>query len=108
MTLDEQIAAAFADSEMVTKAELKAALAEFAAQISTSVGAAVAEEVAKAAPAREAGAGRAAVVETEDPREANPVDYVIKKARKGEALDDTDKMIAWAIMESGLKEGMKD
>lgn len=108
MTLDEQLAAAFADSEMVTKAELKAALAEFAAEISRGVGAAVAEEVAKAAPQREAGAGRVGVVDAEDARDADPVNFVIKKSRKGEALDDTDKMIAWAIMESGLKEGMKD
>lgn len=102
--------------EYVTPAALTEVLKGFASTLSAEVSKVVTEtvaaEVAKAMPvAREQGAGRVGEVATEDPRDANPVSYLAKKAaaavEAGQPLSDEDKSLAWALTRQVILDGMR-
>jgi len=42
----------------------------------------------------------------QDPRDANPLQYLLQKARSGGDYDETDKQIIWALTVRGLTAGM--
>jgi hypothetical protein len=99
----------------VTPEQLTAALSGFATEVSKALAAemakvqqAVTEQVEKALPVREAGAGRAGVENTADPRDENPVAYLVAKARSEGGLSPEDKKLAWAITKSVIADGMRE
>jgi hypothetical protein len=59
-------------------------------------------------PVQKASAGRRSTIQssTSDPREDNPLRYLLQKSRKGEELDVTDKAIAWGLTLKALTQGM--
>lgn len=110
---------------IVTKAELSTVLREFGTQLTETITSSVAaklDEVKKAAPApaeatdeEEAAAAPVAkasrkgtVSGASDPREDNPVRYLIQKSRKGESLDDLDRALVWGLTFKGLAQGMSN
>lgn len=106
-TKQEPVEATKAQPQFVTVEQLQSVLSGFAAEMAKSVGAAVAEQVEKALPVREPGAGRAGVESGESELEANPVAYLAKKARTSEGLSQDEKNLAWAITYSVISDGMK-
>jgi hypothetical protein len=96
-----------AQKAFVTPEQLQAVLAGFATEVAKAVGTAVAEQVEKALPVREPGAGRAGTeTPAEDPREKNPVAYLAAKAASDRTPE--DKALAMAITKAVIMDGMRD
>lgn len=74
----------------------------------TEVQTAVAEQVEKALPVREPGAGRAGVEQgpEEGSIESDPVAYLARKARTDEGLSQEEKDLAWALTKQVITDGM--
>jgi hypothetical protein len=94
----EDAAKVEAQANFVSKADLEAAFTAFGEQFSATV----AEQIEKALPvARPEGAGRVGETTPEDPREADPVAYIAKKAAADRT--DEDKALAWALTQAAIK-----
>lgn len=116
---------------VVTRDDFNTALGAFKEGLLTEVKNVVADAVQKAQPAPvpeeddepvRKGAGRKGTIpaasDSTDPREANPVGYIVRKSRTVEQnphgfevpgykkFDPTDKAIAWAVTLKGLTQGM--
>ena len=99
--------------QFVTPAQLQTVLSGFAEQVSKAVAEAVAtqvaEQVEKALPVtREQGAGRVGTENAEDPRESDPVAYLVAKSQSEGGLSDEDKRLAWALTKAVITDGMRD
>lgn len=96
------------DAQTITKAELGEALQEF----KTLLLGEVSNEVKKALPVQDPdyrgeGVGRKGTIpQTADPREADPANYLIQKAEKGEEWDLTDKQIVAGLTLEALLSGL--
>jgi hypothetical protein len=90
----------------VTKADLKELFDGFTTSITGAFEAAVSKALV---PVRGEGTGRVGQVETPaaDPRETDPVAYIIEKAKKDDELDPQDKDLAVELFKAALAEGMK-
>jgi hypothetical protein len=107
---EAQKAQQFVTPEMLTQA-LSGFATEVAKAVATEVAAvklAVTEQVEKAMPVREPGAGRAGTENAVDPRETNPVAYLVAKARTSEGLSPEDKKLAWGITRAVIADGMRE
>jgi hypothetical protein len=91
----------------ITQEDLSTALA---AQ-KTELLSAVSEEVRKAIPApdltRNPGTGSKANIDP-DPRESDPLNYILKKCQSGEELSPEDKALVWGLTKEYLAIGLKD
>lgn len=88
--------------DTVTKAEIQEMLKEFSSQMSTLLD----EKVEKALTAqREPGVGRQGPP-SEDPRDADPVAYVVAKAARDEDLEQSDKDFIWGVTHKAISQGM--
>ena len=100
----------------VTKSEFGSALSEFEQRLLAKFDAVLGDKLQKAAPAEESEgeseqpvqkAGRkGTLTSTTDPRSENPVRYLVQKGKKGEAFDDQDKALVWALTLKGFTQGM--
>lgn len=81
-------------------------LAPLLADLKNTIEAGIDERVQKAFPRGE-GSGPKGIINTEDPRDADPISYIVRKARKPEDLDQDDKNLIWALTEAALTENMK-
>jgi hypothetical protein len=113
LTLEELLALA-AEAQNKKEADVQKAqpltaesLAPVLAEFKTSIEQMIEEKVTKALPVRGEGVGRKGTLQSDDPRDADPVSYAVKKAQSGEDLDTTDKALIWAMTEAVLGEGLK-
>lgn len=93
-----------ARQESVSKADIQALLDGISAKLDQVVG----ERVAKAVSESREGVGRKAPAASDDPREADPAAYIIRKSREVEELSEDDKALIAGITRSILVDGMND
>jgi hypothetical protein len=115
MELEEllKLAAEKIASEKPEPVAVKAVTAEdiagLFAQFEQKIEAKLEEKVQKALPVRSEGTGRAGIVETpSDPRESDPLKYIVQKAAKPDEFDQTDKELVSALTLKALLDGMQN
>jgi hypothetical protein len=109
LTLEEllTLAAKAQEEKEVQKGITLESLGTLFGQFETKILNAVDERVSKAMPARGEGVGRQSTVNpSEDPRDKDPVSYIVQKSLKPDELDTTDKQLIWALTEKVLTDGM--
>lgn len=101
----------------VTRGDINAAFAAFGDSLEDRIVAKISDiimpkvtESVKATVEATPGLRKSTVLTPEDEREANPVQYILKKSREQgpDALDDDEKRIVWGLTFAALSEGMKE